>query len=489
MEYITEPEKKIPVVEKVEVVVAGAGLAGFAAAIAAARNGASVLLCERTGILGGNATLGLMQPMVNYYVGGQPMGGIFQELGENLKKLGDDAYEISPVIEPWMRPDIEDIEEESARKGVRDVANRLEGLSADILLVFEPHLSADVEYLKYVLLKMTEAAGVKLLLHSLVVGAIVQDTKIGGIIVENKSGREAILADVVIDATGDADVAAFANAHYQKGRENDGLMLPMGFLFRMANVDTERAAPYRRRTPSLSELEIDPEEFAKLPMKGVEGFDWQGEDLLPLPIGQLLWFEYPRKGEVCINCAKVVKVDGTNVRDLTYAEVTVRKQAFLVAQILKRYIPGFEHAHVVDSSWGVGVRQTRRIIGDYILTAEDIIEGRRFPDAVVRSSMALDLPNPTGTRGGGLVPLKSSFYEIPYRCLLSKNIEGLLAVGRCISTTYTAQTSTRTMGACCAMGQAAGTAVALAIKEKTEPRRLDVSQLQSDLVKQGLNIG
>lgn len=487
MEYISEPERDTPIIEKVDVVVAGAGPAGFAAAVAAARSGVRVLLCERTGILGGNATLGIMQPMCNYYVSGEPMGGVFQEVGENLRHLGDDRYKTIPVAEPWMHPDIEDLEED-AKQGVQDIADRLEGLSAKIMIVLEPHLSADTESLKYVLLKMVEESGVKLLLHSLVVGALVENGRTRGIIVENKSGRQAIRANVVVDATGDADVAAFANAEYQKGRKKDGLMLPMGFLFRMVNVDKQKAAPYRRKSPSLAELGVDPKELQNLPIKGLEGFDVKEDGALPIPIGHLLWFDYPRDDAVCVNCAKVVKVDGTNAQDLTYAEVTVRKQAFVVGEILKRYVPGFENAYVVDSSWSVGVRQTRRIIGEYILTTEDVLEGRRFPDGIVRSSAPLDLPGLTGTGGAGLVPSKKAFYEVPYRCLVPRNVDGMLVAGRCISTTYAVQTSTRLMGVCFGTGQAAGAAAALAVKTRVEPRKVNSSQLRSILIEQGLNI-
>jgi hypothetical protein len=297
---------------------------------------------------------------------------------------------------------------------------------------------------------------------------------------ETKSGPVAIRARVVVDCTGDGDLAARAGAPYEVGREEDGLVQPMTLLFRM--VEFERAAfeAYVREHPG--------------EWRGVHGL-WDlirraaaaGE--LQLPREDILFFATPHEREVSVNSTRVTKVLGTDVWDLSYAEWEGRRQMRQIAAFLHRYVPGFEKAYVVQSGVNIGVRETRRILGDYQLTAADILEARKFPDVIARSSYPVDIHNPegTGTLLKRLPPGEA--YDIPLRCLLPRNVEGLIVAGRCISGTHEAHSSYRVMPVSMATGQAAGVCAALAARAHKPPRAVAAAAVQSELVRQGADLG
>ncbi len=405
-----------------DVIVAGGGTAGVAAAVAAARNGADTILIERYGFLGGTMTAGLVNPFMTFHAGKeQIIKGIFQEIIDRLKDM--DGYD-------------------------------------------EKTKAFDNEVMKIVLDQMIKETGVKLLLHTYIADALVtKGNAIRGVEAYNKSGRQAVLGRVIIDATGDGDVAVMAGAPYEKGREEDGLTQPMTLNFRMGGVDVERM-PSREKINKL---------FEEAKAKGE----------IKIPRENVLYFLTTRKGEIHFNTTRIVKVDGTKADDLTYAEIEGRRQMVELIKFLKEKVSGFENAYLMMSAVQVGVRETRRIIGEYVLTGEDIVKARKFSDVIARGSYPIDIHSPTGegTIIKRLPPGES--YDIPYRCIVPKKVENLLIAGRCISCTHEAQAAIRVIPIVVAIGQAAGTAAALAAKLHVSPREMDVSLLQETLKKQG----
>jgi len=405
-----------------DVIVAGGGTAGVAAAVAAARNGADTILIERYGFLGGTMTAGLVNPFMTFHAGKeQIIKGIFQEIIDRLKDM--DGYD-------------------------------------------EKTKAFDNEVMKIVLDQMIKETGVKLLLHTYIADALVtKGNAIRGVEAYNKSGRQTVLGRVIIDATGDGDVAVMAGALYEKGREEDGLTQPMTLNFRMGGVDVERM-PSREKINKL---------FEEAKAKGE----------IKIPRENVLYFLTTRKGEIHFNTTRIVKVDGTKADDLTYAEIEGRRQMVELIKFLKEKVSGFENAYLMMSAVQVGVRETRRIIGEYVLTGEDIVKARKFSDVIARGSYPIDIHSPTGegTIIKRLPPGES--YDIPYRCIVPKKVENLLIAGRCISCTHEAQAAIRVIPIVVAIGQAAGTAAALAAKLHVSPREMDVSLLQETLKKQG----
>lgn len=453
-----------------DVIVVGGGPAGLAAAVSAAGNGADVLLIERYGVLGGTLTMAGSKPFNSFFNmrGEQVSGGIAQEIHDRLMKVG--------------------------------------GASGHLMNAYGAYYSVetyDIEAFKFMALEMVEEAGVQLLLHSFVTNAIVRDDKIRGVVIQNKSGRQLVLGKIIIDATGDGDVAARAGAPYEKGRREDGLMQAMSLGITMGNVDLNKILQYVKDNPEQFVLAEDPyigktkeeaaaelKDISEIPMifgffnevrEGVE----KGEMHPYSPRGAITIVILPRKNEVLVGATRVIKVDGTDVRDLTRAELEGRKQAMMTAKFLQKYIPGFESSHLLNTASQIGVRETRRIMGEYILTQEDVLEGRKFDDVIGKSAYPIDIHASAPGEHIHRWVREGCSYDIPYRCLVPKEIDNLLVAGRCISTTPEAFASTRVAVTCMVTGQAAGTAAALAVREGLAPRQIDVRKLQKLLVEQG----
>lgn len=425
MKTIVEKEREIPVVYDVDVVVVGGGPAGVGASVATARDGAETLLIERYGYLGGMAT-----------------GGLVIWLPKNQLSSGIP----------------------------REIVDRLVPLEA-VVDVVDWALTIDPEIMKNVLLDMLEEEGVKMLLESFAVDAIVKGETVEGVILESKSGRQAVRADVVIDATGDGDIAVRAGAPYKKVGEGE-LMLPMSLIFIMNNVDEGRVFSYTSRDSRLTRL-LERTKGEENPFQYEENelslFEKASERERP-------YFRYlididrtTRRGQVAIDSVKVYDVDGTDALDLTEAYIKGRKRIRRVAEFLRRHVPGLDSAYLSYIAPQMGVRETRRVVGEYVLTEKDLYEGRKFDDVVIRCDVADVGP-----------------CEIPYRCLVPKKTDNLLIAGRSISCTHEAQILAREIPLCMLMGQAAGTAASLAIKNKTTPRQLAVEILQDSLRNQGL---
>ncbi|MCD6169814.1 MAG: FAD-dependent oxidoreductase [Candidatus Latescibacteria bacterium] len=434
MECIVEPERETPISHRVDAVIVGGGPGGFPAAVAAARNGANTLLVEQYGFLGGMATAGLVNPFMSFHAGEeQIIEGIFQELRERLEALGGGS-------------------------GCGDPR------------------SFNAEVFKIAAEQMCLEAGVKLLYHTIFVDSHVTGDRIDGIIVENKSGRTAIMAQVVVDATGDADVAARAGVPVEIGRPEDGATQPMTLFFYVADVDTEKMENY---------FCDHPEDRGFLSF--VEEATRNGD--LQLKRENILLFKLPQKGQIAVNSTRIVGVDGTRAEELTRAEIEGRKQVMMLMRFFRKYLPGFQQSYLLAIAPQVGVRETRRIVGEYVMTAEDVLQGKKFNDVIARGAYGIDIHNPKG-KGSTVRYLKpGTSYDIPYRCLVPLEIENLLVAGRPISATHEAHSAIRIMPQCMAIGQAAGTAAALALQTGVPPRKVGIAQLQTALISQGANLG
>jgi hypothetical protein len=446
-----EAERDVPIYGEYDVVVAGGGTAGAVAAIAAARQRVSTLLIEEFGFLGGTATAGLVSPLMTAHVHGQPLvTGISAEIRARLAATGD-AGQDRNGNDGWFNP----------------------------------------EALKLALEELAVEAGVELLYHSMVTQPIMNGNKVEGLLFESKSGRQAVFGKVIVDATGDGDVAARAGAPFAAGAGPSGERQAMSLRFHLGNVDLARLGVFLSQSPPLVEAAMvwgrsDPLE--PLFREAVS------ERILEEQDGNYFQvFSVPgRPGELSFNCPRIAgRVDGTDVNDLSRAEVAGRQAVRRLLAFCRRYLPGCENSYVVQVAPMVGVRESRRILGDYVLTLEDIATARKFPDAVARNNYPVDIHAASpGTPGGTLAHRlgPDEYYEIPYRCLLPRGVENLLVAGRCLSATFEAQSSLRIQLPLRAVGQAAGTAAAAAVKMGIPPRQLDGAALRRLLSAEGMNL-
>lgn len=445
--------RQVPIVETCDVLVVGGGPAGFAAAVASGRAGSRTVLVDQYGYLGGMATAGLVGPfMTSYSADGetQIVRGLFDELVRRMADLGG-------AIHPSQ---------------VRAATSYSSYITSghDHVTPFDP------EVLKLVTFAMTEEADVRLLLHTFFVAPIVDASRVAGAVFVNKSGLRAIAAHVVIDCTGDADVAAAAGCPTVKGRSKDGRMQPATMFFRVRNVNKSRSDAYMREHP-------DDAEFKSLVTKAIAAGDF------PIPHNECSVYETPQADVWRVNITRLHGIDGTNVQDLTRAEILGRRQVLDVLRFLRKYVPGFEQAELLDTAAQVGIRETRHIVGEYTLTAEDLLSGRTFPDVIACYSYPIDIHDPEGT-GTAFVPMaQGRMYQIPYRVLVPQKVDQLLVAGRSVSATHEAAGAIRVMPAAFAMGQAAGIAAALAAKEGVPPRALDWRVLQAALRAGGAYLG
>ncbi len=442
-----------------DIVIVGGGPAGINAAIAAGRSGAKTILVERYGFLGGMSTAALVYPWMTFHTTGgkQVIGGIAQEIVSRLMAL-------------------------NASPGhLRDTVGYVNTITP-----YHP------EFYKVLTMEMLREAGVRLLLHCFVDSLQMQGDQITAVELSSKSGRIVVNGKIFIDTSGDADLAYLSGAPCLKGREGDMLTQPMTMKFRMRGVDLARVKQYMLAHPDEFYEKTPFSELAELPLSGVMGFfkHWREADL-PIPRKEILFFTGPADDEVLVNSTRVQGLDGINVEELTLAEELGRKQVLLLAEFMQRKLPGFERASISQVGAQIGIRETRRIVGQYTLEAEDVIAGRRFEDVIARSGYPIDIHAPTGKgdQDKSVWVAGDGAYDIPYRCLLPQKTSNLLVAGRCISTSHEALATTRLSPSCMATGQAAGAAAGIALNQHIMPGELDNRQLQVVLIGQGALLG
>ena len=445
-----------------DILVVGGGAAGISAAISAARNGAKTILVEYNGFLGGiSATL------------------------------------------PWLG--FHDREYRQVVKGLsHEIVQKLYDMGASTNYIFDPKCSSfvsiDSHSWKCLAIEMANDAGVKIMLHTHVVDVIREGNEIKGVVVEHKTGRQNIYAKVTIDCSGDGDVAYKGGVSWEKGRTEDGLVQAPTLVFRLGGIDStnfinivkDEVYNYRewlKPYPLLMKKTISNIEqnysfiiggLAALIIKarGAGDFD--------LPQTRIVGVKSHRPDQLTLVTTRVLGLDPTNVDSVSNAYVKLYDQIPQLVKFFQKYVPGCDNSYLLEIAPMLGIRESRRIMGDYILNADDLIIGKVFEDAIAMGGYHIDIHRPKGT---WVESHNVRAYTIPLRSLIAKGVNGLLMAGKCISATHEAIASTRVIPICMAQGEAAGTAAALAIKSDINVRQLNISKLQKQLNVQNVEFG
>ena len=456
MNSIMEKPRSIPVLEKAQVLVVGGGPSGITAALASARSGVDTLLLERYGCFGGVITQVGIEAVAWYRHEGKvnEAGGILREMEDTALRMGASVKECQSDSQ-----------------------------------------ALDPEMFKYVCDQMLQQAGVRLLLDIYAVAAIVEDGLIRGVITESKSGRTAILADRVIDCTGDGDIMHLAGALYKKAPRQD--LMSVTELFSCRGVDTEQFTRYVQNDLKPTYRDWGGECWAQqstgkeenlfspyLEKPFVEARK-RGDLVIDDPSTSIggTWSTITPEGEVTqLNLVFMRNIDCTDVRDTTKAHLNGRRYCIEALRILREQVPGFQNARLRNFGMALGTRESRLLDGRYTLTKEDVFNQARFEDSIAIFPEFID------GRGYLVLPTTGRYYQIPYRALVPKNVDSLLVAGRCISGEPIAHTSFRNMSCCVATGQAAGTAAALSVQSHTTTANVHIPTLQQMLEAQGVRL-
>lgn len=413
-----------------DAIIVGAGPAGIAAALEASRSGAKTALLERYGSLGGNLTNGLVGPMLGELCGGT-------------------------------------------------IAAEIEAVLGTV-----PGVCHDFEAAKGALAQLLYNAGVDVYLQTLPAFADMHNGYLSRLHCAGKFGSLCFSAPAFIDATGDGDLAALCGAQWEMGREEDGLVQPVSLMFTVTGIAPGQGLVcwHEKHVTDLG----DGREYLSLCRKA------HAEGRLPENVNIVRLYATADPTERVVNAAQANRVDPLNAASMFRAEVEQRQEIETILHFLRSEIPGFEHVRVKSTPSTMGVRESRRILGDYTLTAEDLLLGRTFPDAVVhRADYCLDIHNPAGAgqaEGEDACPTKTKPYDIPFSVMRPKGLENVLTAGRCISGTHTAHASYRVMRICMATGQAAGAAAHLMAKNVVTSRKLDPQLIRQHLMSRGVNL-
>ncbi|MBQ7751207.1 MAG: FAD-dependent oxidoreductase [Bacteroidales bacterium] len=415
-----------------DVIVAGAGASGICAAVAAAREGARVALAERYGVVGGNLTAGFVGPIL----GSVGSGTMRDELVDLLEVPDND----------WIG---------------------------------ETGKAHNVEKAKLTLERFVDSPNIDVFLQSQVSHVLKEGNRVTGVVLSTAEGPVALKAPVVIDATGDAVVSFLAGAEIEKGRE-DGLMQPVTLEFTIDGVDENKGL--------ICIGDVDNVELG-----GMRFLDWcqiqADKGLIPQKIAAVRLHPTVIPGQRQVNTTQVNGVDITRPEGIFKADLELREQMFLLEKFLRENLPGYENIRITGSGTTTGVRESRRVMGDYVIDADELAAGCRFPDVIVHKALFIvDIHNPAGA---GQAEAKIQYcqpYDLPYRCFLPRGLEGLLVTGRCISGTHRAHASYRVMSICMAMGEAVGVAAALSASRGVTPRDLPVTVLQDRLTAKGVDL-
>lgn len=423
--------EKLPVILSTDVLVCGGGPAGVGAAVRAGRMGADVTIIESLDCLGGIATAGMMSHWTGYS-SSKILSEIFERSRKKCKVLGwDEKNECNDIV-------------------------------------------INQEVLKIVLDEMACEANVKTLFYTMACEAVVDDGRIVGVVVQNKNGRGIIKAKTVIDATGDGDIAASAGVSYFKGRETDGKMQPCTIMFKVGGVDYSRAV-----FPGSFETKVNTDRGELQAL---------AQEILPFPAGHVLLYKQTTPGTVCCNMTNCIDVDGTDAQSMTRGIQVCRLQLEPIIKFLREYVPGYENCWLMSTAHLLGIRETRHFKGIQSLGADDILEAKVYENWVVRQAFFnFDVHNMSGSSidetGVQKEWKQPEAYTIPYGCLLPENVEGLLLSGRNISGSHLAHSNFRVMPIAMAVGEAAGAAAVLSLKNGQLLRDVNVSDIQKEVSK------
>ena len=445
------------IIDPCDVIVCGAGMAGSMAAVAAARMGARVLVIEEEGYPGGSMTAMGTGPMMTFHAGDQQViRGLGDEVIERLRRKGLSpghiidstgyTYTVTPFSAEGMKRELE-------------------------LMMLE--------------------AGVQLLYHTAVTGVQTENGQVTGLTCFSCGQTLQACAKVYIDATGDGDVLAMAGAPFRQGRDSDGKDQPMTLNYKISGVDTARVRALMAEQPELFPFLYPKAGIEKrAPRLSFSGFQEimrrgiaQGEITFDRDI--VLCFETDAPGEVIVNMTRILGENPIDPFALSRAESEGRRQVWELFDFMKRRVPGFEHTRLLFSGPRVGIRSSRRLEGQYTLTAADILSERKFEDGIAANGYPIDIHSADGAATDSTFLREGGYYTIPYRCLLNDSLPNLMAAGRNISCSFEAQASTRLSPCCCAVGHAAGCAAALAVRQGTLPTQVDAQVLRSALREQG----
>lgn len=443
---VVEKSESIPVNYDVDVVVIGGGPAGVGAAFAAARSGRSVLVIEQMNCLGGIATAGWHGHLC-----------LFSSWGGTERVVGGIGHEMC-------------VKTVEAGYGVYDQAQ----------------LDFEVEGFKLVLENMArELKNLQILYYTQFCDVVMNDGALSHVIIQNKSGRQAVAAQMVIDCSGDADVAARSGAPFEIGRLGDGATQPMTLMFQIGGIDIEKVNQFRYHD-YLTKYPGNDGNTYKLHSVWAEA--QKNGEMEPFQAGIMGWWHTPtRPDQLGINFTHIVGGVATSAEDLTHATIEGRRQAFQTVDIYRKYIPGMKNCWMSHTASLVGTRESRRIVGDYVVTDADLIAQTEFDDSIGYGSFFIDIHNCTGAGMDDetFYPQNGFKYQIPYRALLPQNVNNLLVAGRCISCTHRALGSLRVMPQCVLEGEACGVAAAQAVERKVGTRGVDVKQVQKTLRDRG----
>jgi len=466
MRMIDEPTKKIPVIAETEVLVVGGGPAGISAALGAARAGVDVMIVERYGCFGGVITQAMIGTIAWYrYAQTVDAGGIGLEF-EKRSKIMDATIDV-----------LGNIKNKEMIKALEQEGLMIEGKSTYEIL--------DTELFKYVIDELIQEAGVRPLLHCTAVQVIMEGDVIKGVITESKSGRQAILAKRVIDATGDADIAYYAGAPFRKSPKNELMEVTVNFGCSGVNIGKFLMYVYLNRNKIGDWGETSGKEEDAFTTYLVEPFKKAQEaGEIPNDVNiESYWSCYTDAGEInSLNGIHMTNIDPTDVWDLTKAEIEGRKRVILAINALKKYTPGFKKSRLRTIGASLGTRESRKIIGEYNITEWDVRNEARFEDTIGICPEFID------GHGVAVMPTTGRYFHVPYGIIVPQKVENLLVVGRAVAGDKISHAATRQMVCCAVTGQGAGVVAAVSIKDDLKCRFVNISKVQNILKKQGVRI-